>query len=133
MEDVDKKTRLVDLSLELSNLRQGETKNIAKFITRANVLAKELPDSQVDVGMAVTRDILDLEHKKKLLFECTRSKSLTFGNVKTLVKALFFSHGKDNPFDPFYRDLRNVSLPSLPIQSTEELVRQCIPALVQSV
>ena len=133
MEDVDKETRLVDLRLELSNLRQREIENIAEFIARTDVLAKEFSNSQVDVSMAVTRGILDLEYKEKLLFECARSKSFTFGNVKTLVKALYFFHGKDNLFDPSYRDLRSVSLPSSSIQSTEELVKQCIPTLVQGV
>ena len=83
--------------------------------------------------MAVTRDILNPEHKEKLLFECARSRSFTFGNVKTMVKVLYFFHGKDNPIDPSYRDLRSVNLPSSPIQSSEELIRQCIPTLVQGV
>ena len=102
------------------------------FIARADFLAKELPSSRVDVGMAVTRGILDPEHKEKLLFECARSSSFTFGSVKTLVKALYLSRGKDNPFDTIYKELRRVGLPS-PIQSTEEMVRQCIPALLQGV
>lgn len=90
MEEVDNEARIVELRLELANLKLGETENIAEFIARANVLAKELPDSQVDVVMAVTRGILDPEHKERLLFECARSKSFAFSDVKTLVKALYF-------------------------------------------
>lgn len=55
IEEVDKETRLVDLCLELSNLRQKKTKNIAEFISRVDVLFKELAGSQVDVGMAITQ------------------------------------------------------------------------------
>lgn len=133
MDEVDNEARMAELRLELANLKQGDTENIAEFVSRADVLAKEPPDSQVDIGMAVARGILDLDHKEKLLFECARSKSFTFSTVKTLIKALYFSRGKDNPFDQSYRELRSVSFLPSPIQSTEELVRQCIPALVQGV
>lgn len=63
IEEVDNEARIVELRLELANLKQGETENIAEFIA----LAKELPDSQVNVGMAVTRGILDLEHNERLV------------------------------------------------------------------
>ncbi len=132
MDEVDNEARMVELRLELANLKQGDTENIAEFMGRADVLGRERPDSQVDVGMAVARWILDPDHKEKLLFECARSKSFTFSTVKTLVKALYFSRGKENPFDPSYRELRSIGLSS-PIQSTEELLRQCIPALVHGV
>lgn len=132
VEEVDHGTCIVELRLELANLKQGEIENIAEFIARADTLAKELPGSQVDVGMAVTRGTLDLEHKERPLFECVRSKSFTFGNIKTLAKALSFSRGKDNPFDLAYKELKSVGLPS-PVLSTEELLRHCIPALVQGV
>lgn len=79
--------------------------------------------------MAVTRGILDPEHEERLLFECARS-SFTFSNIKTLAKALYFSRGNDNSFDPAHKELKIVGLPS-PVPSFEELVRQCIPALVQ--
>lgn len=55
MEEVDNEARIVELRLELANLKQGETENIADFIARADILARKLPGSQVDVGMAVTR------------------------------------------------------------------------------
>lgn len=45
MEDVDRKTHLVSLQLETSNLRQGDTENTAEFVTRADVLSQELPRS----------------------------------------------------------------------------------------
>lgn len=54
--------------------------------------------------------ILNLKHKEKLLFECIRLKSFTFGNVKTLVKILYFFCGKNNLFDLFYKDLKSVNL-----------------------
>lgn len=132
MDEVDNEARIVELRLELADLKQRETENITEFIARADVLAKELSDSQVDVGIAVTQGILDLEHKEKLLFECARSKNNTFSSVKTFIKALYFSRGKDSPFDPAYNESRSVGLPS-PIQSTEELLRQYIPLLVQGV
>ena len=132
IEEVDDETRIFELRLELINLKQGETKNITDFIARADILAKELPGFRADVGMAVTRGILDPEHKERLLFECARSKNSTFSSIKTLVKALYFSRSKVSPLDPAYKDSRSVGLP-LPIQSTEEFLRQCIPALVQGV
>ena len=100
MDEVDNEARIVELRLELANLKQGNTENIAEFVGRADVLAKELPDSQVDIGMAVARGILDPDHKEKLLFEMCTVEKLQFSTVKTLVKALYFSRGKDNPFDP---------------------------------
>ncbi|MCJ1346442.1 hypothetical protein MMC31_004659 [Peltigera leucophlebia] len=106
MEEVDNEARIVELRLELANLKQGETENIADFIARADILARKLPGSQVDVGMAVTRGILDPEHIEKLVFECARSKNFTFSSVKTLVKALYFPRGKDRPFDPAYKEYR---------------------------
>ncbi|MCJ1348929.1 hypothetical protein MMC31_007162 [Peltigera leucophlebia] len=130
--EVDDETRIFELRLELANLKQGETENIADFITRADIMARKLPGSEADGGIAVTRGILDPEHKERLLFECASSKNFTFSNVKTLAKALYFSRGKNSPFDPAYKESRSVGLP-LPIQSTEELVRQCIPTLVQGV
>ncbi len=123
---------MVKLRLELANLKQGDTENIAEFMSKIEVLAKELPDSQVDVGMAVAQGISDLDYKEKLLFKCAQSKDFTFSNVKTLIKALYFSRGKNNPFDPSDQELRSVGLLS-PIQSTEELVQQCISTLVQVV
>lgn len=83
-------------------------------------MARELPCSEIDVGMAVTQGILDPEHKERLLFECARSKNFAFSSVKTLVKALYFSRGKDSPFDPAYKESRTVGLP-LPIQSASQL------------
>lgn len=94
MDEVDNEARIVELRLELANLKQGDTENVAEFVGRADVLAKELPDSQVDIGMAVARGTLDPDHKEKLLFECARSKSSTFGTVKTLVKAMHFLGGR---------------------------------------
>lgn len=67
--------------------------------------------------MAVTPGILDSERKEKLIFECARSKSFTISHVKTLVKALYFSRGKDNPIGLAYKELKSVGLPS-PIKST---------------
>ena len=132
MDEVDDETRIFELRLELANLKQGDTENIADFITRADILARELPGSEVDVGMAVVRGILDPEHKEILLFECARSKNFTFSSVKTVVRALYLSRGKNSRFDPAYKEPRSIGSPS-PIQSTEELVRKCIPALVQGV
>ncbi len=102
MDEVDNEVRMVELRLELANLKQRDTENIAKFVGRAEILAKKLPDSQVDIGMAIARGILDLDHKQKLMFKCAQLKSFTFSIVKTLVKALYFSRGKDNSLDPSY-------------------------------
>lgn len=46
MEELDNETRIVELRLELANLKYGETENIAEFIARAITLAKELPGTQ---------------------------------------------------------------------------------------
>lgn len=67
MEEVDNEARIFELRLKLANLKQGETENIAKFIARADILAKELPGSQINDGMAMTRGIFDPEHKERLL------------------------------------------------------------------
>lgn len=69
------------------------------------------------MGMAATRAIIDPKLKERLMFEFARSKSLASGDVKTLVKVLYFSRGKGSLFDPAYKGLRSVGLPS-PIQST---------------
>lgn len=61
---------MIKLRLELANLKQEDTKNIVEFMGRTEVLAKELPDFQVDIGMAVAQRISDLDYKKKLLFKC---------------------------------------------------------------
>ena len=37
MEKVDHEARIVELHLELANLKQGETENIADFIARADI------------------------------------------------------------------------------------------------
>ena len=73
MDEIDNEARMVELRLELANLKQGDTENIAEFVGRADILAKELPDSQVDIGMAVARGILDPDHKEKLVFESLHS------------------------------------------------------------
>ncbi|MCJ1345755.1 hypothetical protein MMC31_003964 [Peltigera leucophlebia] len=75
MDEVDDETRISELRLELANMKQGETENIADFITRADILARELPGSEVHVGIAVTRGILDPDQKERLLFECAKSKN----------------------------------------------------------
>lgn len=54
VEDMDREARLVDLCLKLSNLKQGETENVAEFVAQADILSKKLAGSQVDVGMAIT-------------------------------------------------------------------------------
>lgn len=69
---MDNEAHIIELRLELANLKQEETKNIAEFMTKADVLAKELLNTQVNIGIAVTRGILDPEHKERLLFECAR-------------------------------------------------------------
>lgn len=136
---MDRETQLVNLRLELSNLRRGETENTAEFIARADILSKELAGSQVDVGIAITRAIRDQAYKERLLFEYAKTRNFEFNNVKALLKAMHFSLGKDNPFDPGYKDSKGISLLS-PLQSTDELMRQCMintsaafPALVQGV
>lgn len=90
MEEMDNKAYIIELQLELANLKQEKTKNIIKFIAKINVLAREFPHSQVDIGMIVTQGILDPKHKKKLLFKYAKSKNFAFSNVKTLFKAIYF-------------------------------------------
>lgn len=60
---------MVELHLELANLKQEDRENIIKFMGRVDILAKKLSDSQVDIGIVVARRILNLDHKEKLLFE----------------------------------------------------------------
>ena len=43
MEKVDHEARIVELHLELANLKQGETENIADFIARAEHFSKKAP------------------------------------------------------------------------------------------
>lgn len=45
IEEVDNKIRIIELQLEFVNLKQEEIENIAKFITRINVLVRELSNS----------------------------------------------------------------------------------------
>lgn len=54
MEDIDKKTQLMDLYFELSNLRQEKTKDIVEFFSKVDILSKKLVGSQVDIGLATT-------------------------------------------------------------------------------
>lgn len=123
---------MVEFCLKFTNLKQRDIENIAKFVDRAEVLAKKLLDSQVNIGMAVAQEISDLDYKEKLLFKYVQLKNFIFSIVKTLIKALYFSQEKNNLFDPSYQNLRNVGLP-LPIQLIEKLVRQFISILVQDI
>lgn len=42
----DNEGRIVELCLGLANLKQGKTENIAQFIAKEDILARELPGSQ---------------------------------------------------------------------------------------
>lgn len=81
-------------------------------MAKRDILAKKLFDFQVDINMAIAQGILDLNHKEKLLFKCTRSKNFTFSTIKTLVKALYIFRGKNNIFNPSYRKLTSIGLSS---------------------
>lgn len=61
------------------------------------------------------QNVLNLKHKEKFLFECIKLKSFMFGNIKMLVKILYFFCGKNNLFDLSYKDLKSVNLLSLSI------------------
>lgn len=50
---MDNEERIVELRLELINLKQGDIENIAKFVGRTEVLAKKLSNFQVNIGMAI--------------------------------------------------------------------------------
>ena len=121
MNEMDNKVRIVELRLKLAKLKQKDIESIAEFVGKVEVLAQELPNSEVNIGMVIAQEILDLNHKGKLLFKYAWSKSFLFSTIKTFVKALYFFQGKNNLFNPSYRELKSVSL-SLPIQLTEELV-----------
>lgn len=60
---------MVKLRLEFANLKQEDTENIAEFMGKVKVLAKELPDFGVDISIIVAQGILDLNYKEKLLFK----------------------------------------------------------------
>lgn len=109
---MDNKARIVKLYLEFANLKQENIENIAEFVSRVDLLAEKTPDSQMDISMAVIQGILDPNHKEKLLFKCAQSKSFIFSIIMTFVKTLYFFRGKDNPFDPSYKELRSIKLPS---------------------
>lgn len=55
-----------------------------------------------------------------------------FGNAKILFKTLSFSSSKNNMFDLPYKELKNICLGSQG-ESTEQLIKQFILALIQSV
>lgn len=67
---MDNKVSMVELCLKLTNLKQRDIKNIIKFVGKAEILAKKLLNSQINISMAIAQEISDLDHNEKLLFEC---------------------------------------------------------------
>ena len=49
----DSKTRLWEKKVELSNLRQSKNESVAEFLSRAEDLADQIPNSEIYVGMAI--------------------------------------------------------------------------------
>ena len=87
--EVDHEARIVKLHLELANLKEGETENIADFIARADILAKKLPGFQVEVGLIQnTRRgcYFSVQDRRVLHLATSRpwSKHYTFLVVKTV-------------------------------------------------
>ncbi|MCJ1346903.1 hypothetical protein MMC31_005123 [Peltigera leucophlebia] len=95
----DSQTKLWERKVELANLRQGRSESNADFLKRAEHLARQIPNSEVDVGMAIIQGMSDENEKKRISFECHKDSDFTFLKVKKLIRAAFFEVGKTSLFD----------------------------------
>ena len=95
---------------------------------RAEELAYQIPDSEVDVGMAIIQGMADENEKKWISFECHKDSDFTFKKVKMLIRAAFFEVGKISLFDSKYQTPS--SLASLPGNSDEALYQIVISASI---
>ena len=95
----DSQTKLWERKVELANLRQGRIESIADFLKRAEHLARQIPNSEVDVGMAIIQGMSDENEKKRISFECHKDSDFSFVKVKKLIRAAFFEVGKTSLFD----------------------------------
>lgn len=73
---MDNKACIVEFCLEFVNLKQKDTENIAKFVGRADVLCKKLRNSQINVGIAVIQEILNLTIKRNCYSNMHDQKTL---------------------------------------------------------
>ncbi len=122
----DSKTRLWEKKVELTNLYQRNNENIAQFLKWAEELQDQIPDSQVDVGMAIIQGMADEKEEKQISFECHKDSDFTFKKVKKLIRAAFFEFGKTSLFDSKYQTPS--SSESLPGKSDEVLRQMVISA-----
>lgn len=117
----DSQTKLWEKKVELANLRQGNNAGIAQFVKRAEDLANQIPDSEVDVGMAIIQGMADDNGKKRISFECYKDSDFTLKKVKKLIRAAFFEVGKTSLFDSTHQQpLSPASQPS----ASDEALRQ---------
>lgn len=78
-------TRLWEKKVELANLRQGKNEGVAQFLKRAEDLADQISDSEIDVGMAIIQGMADETEKKQISFECDEDSDFTLKKVKKLI------------------------------------------------
>lgn len=90
----DSQTILWKKKVELANLRQGNNGGFAQFLKQAENLADQIPDSEVDVGMAIIQGMADKSEKKQIPFACYKDSDFTLKKVKKLIRAAFFEVGK---------------------------------------
>lgn len=64
----DPQTRLWEKKFELANLRQGKNESITKFLKRAEDLAYQISNSDIDVGMAIIQGMADENKWKQISF-----------------------------------------------------------------
>ena len=121
----DSQTRLWEKKVELANLRQGNNKGIAQFLKRAKDLADQIPDSKVDVSMAVIQGMSDKNEKKRISFEYHKDSDFTFVKVKKLIRTAFFEVGKTSLFDSTYPTPSSLASPAT---SEEALCQMAILA-----
>lgn len=115
-------TILWENMVESANLRQGRNESIAHFLKRAEHLARQIPNSELDVGMAIIQGMADGNEKKQIFFECHKDSDFTFLKVKKLMRSAFFEVAKTSLFEFKYSEpLSSTSPPN-----SDEALRQMV-------
>lgn len=122
----DSQTRLWEKKVELANLRQGNNEGIAQFLKREEDLVDQIPDSEVDVGMAIIQGMADEKEKKRISFEYYKDSDFTLKKVKKLIRSAFFEVGKTSLFDSKYQPSQLPSSPAPLPSSFDEALRQMV-------
>lgn len=69
-----------------------------------------LPQHNIDLGMATLNGIIDKGKRERITFECYKDTDCSYANVLRLIKAAYGEVGKSNPFDPAHKDALKITL-----------------------